>query len=319
MHCGGRINASVLSRTADIDGPIHFVDFGGPEGATTIVLVHGVGGSHVTWLGVGHLLAHRYRVLAIDLPGHGLSPVAGRRVSAQANQRILWQFVAEVVGTPSVIVGHSMGALTALLEASDRADQVHAAILIDPALPTEAGSQPDWMVSPQFVDYVRSVARERYLSRGRRSDSASVIHSQLRFSCNDELKVSADVVEAYLSVAALRQNQPGLGQAFLEATSSLFYLVNRRKWIRRLMSSVEAPVLLIHGEHDRIVKLEAAKAAAEANPRWQFEVATTAGHVPMLEEPEWTARVIIDWLSRLELRSDDLPKPRLAAGEAISA
>src|SRR5436189_173693 len=44
-----------------------------------MLLVHGLGGSHANWLSVGPVLAGRHRVLAVDLPGFGLSPAAGRR------------------------------------------------------------------------------------------------------------------------------------------------------------------------------------------------------------------------------------------------
>src|SRR5215218_9076933 len=37
------------SRTVDLDGPVHYIDFGGPDDGRTVVLVHGLGGSHLNW------------------------------------------------------------------------------------------------------------------------------------------------------------------------------------------------------------------------------------------------------------------------------
>jgi pimeloyl-ACP methyl ester carboxylesterase len=58
-----------------------------------MVLVHGLGGSHVNWMRVGPLLAERARVLAPDMAGFGMTPPAGRGTSVQANARLLDRFV----------------------------------------------------------------------------------------------------------------------------------------------------------------------------------------------------------------------------------
>ena len=58
------------------------------------------------------------------------------------------------------------------------------------------------------------------------------------------------------------------------------------------------PVLLLHGEKDRLVPVRAARRVAAANPTWRFEVAPDAGHVPQLEVPEWTAHHVLDWLGQ---------------------
>src|SRR3954453_4067979 len=40
------------SRWADLDGPVHYVDFGGPDDGALVVCVHGLGGSHANWLAI---------------------------------------------------------------------------------------------------------------------------------------------------------------------------------------------------------------------------------------------------------------------------
>jgi alpha/beta hydrolase fold len=67
------------SRWIDLDGPVHYVDFGGPEDGPGIVCVHGLGGSAVNWSAIAPLLTGRYRLLAPDLAGHGLTRPAARR------------------------------------------------------------------------------------------------------------------------------------------------------------------------------------------------------------------------------------------------
>jgi len=66
------------------------------------------------------------------------------------------------------------------------------------------------------------------------------------------------------------------------------------------MARVNAPVLLVHGDADRLVSLRVAQAVADANPHWRFEIARGIGHVPQLEAPDWTAALVLDWADSLD-------------------
>jgi pimeloyl-ACP methyl ester carboxylesterase len=80
------------------------------------VLVHGVTSSSRTWWRVGPALAGRgFRVLAVDLRGHGASPRAGAGLAVGDLAGDVAETVAETVGGPvELLVGHSLGALVAL-------------------------------------------------------------------------------------------------------------------------------------------------------------------------------------------------------------
>jgi pimeloyl-ACP methyl ester carboxylesterase len=56
----------------DVDGPVHYLDFGGPARGPVIVGVHGLGGSAVNWSAIAPLLTGQYRFVAPDLAGFGL-------------------------------------------------------------------------------------------------------------------------------------------------------------------------------------------------------------------------------------------------------
>ena len=57
------------ARWADVDGPVHYREWPGPETGPTFVLVHGLGGSHLNWAAVAPGLSRRGRVIAPDLAG----------------------------------------------------------------------------------------------------------------------------------------------------------------------------------------------------------------------------------------------------------
>jgi len=298
VHAGRGAGPSATSRTAEVGGPVHFVDFGGPAGAPLLVCVHGLGGSHVNWLAIGPPLAQDHRVLAVDLPGHGLTPPAGRPATVQANRRLLDRFLHEVVRGPAILVGNSMGGLITLLQATAAPSTVAGAVLVDPALPLPGLARPDRLVARQFLLYAVPVVGERYLAWERRGTAEELVRRVLALCCVDPERVPADVVEASVALARRRKGQQGLERAFLEAARSLLWLLGRRARARAMIAAVTAPVLLLHGDSDRLVPLAAARAAAAANPSWRFEVAADTGHVPMLERPEWTVAVIRDWLAR---------------------
>src|SRR5688572_33456656 len=84
------------SRTVDLDGSVHYVDFGGPDGAPTVVLVHGLGGRRLNWELIAPLLRPHARVLAVDLPGFGRSEPGDRRTKVQDNVQVLDRFLRRV-------------------------------------------------------------------------------------------------------------------------------------------------------------------------------------------------------------------------------
>ena len=158
---GGASNFSAL------DGPVHWVDFGGPSGVAPIVMVHGLGGSHLNWVRVAGPLAERNRVIAVDLPGFGLSPAAGRRTTIDANAELLDRFINVVVGAPVILMGNSMGGTITILEAAAHPQAVAAVVLVDPALPTPRQVR-DPRVAAQFLMYVLPGVGELFVDIGTR-------------------------------------------------------------------------------------------------------------------------------------------------------
>src|SRR6478736_9088107 len=87
------------------------------EGACSVVLVHGAGASSAIWMMVMARVARGAHVVAIDLPGHGPSPLPEGGVGALSLDAYI-DAVGQLAGTlclgPSLLVGHSMGALVAV-------------------------------------------------------------------------------------------------------------------------------------------------------------------------------------------------------------
>lgn len=287
-----------ISRWVDLGVPVHYVDHGGPPDGPLLVLVHGLGGSLVNWAALAPLLTDTCRVLAMDLVGFGHTQAGTHPTTVTANQRMLHRFLTEVAGGSAILVGNSMGGMVTILQAARHPGTVPALVLVDPALPARVGAPPDPLVAASFGMYaVPRLGRAMLRARRRARTPEQLAMDVLRLCCVDPARVPADVLEQHLEMARARRGYPDIDEHFLHAARSLMGMLARRGSYLATINAIQAPVLLLHGEKDRLVTIGAARAVAGANPTWRFEVAPDVGHVPQLEVPEWTAGHILGWLA----------------------
>ena len=287
------------SRWADLEGPVHYLDFGGPSDGPLVVCVHGLGGSALNWAAVAPTLAQTCRVMAIDLAGFGHTLGGSRATSVQANNRLLHRFLVEVAGTPAILVGNSMGGLISIRQAARRAETVAGLVLVDPALPPALRARPDPKVLATFAAFMVPVLGRRMVRRPR--DEASAARSArdvLALCCADADRVPPEIVALHAELAGQRLEYPDVDSEMLTAAQSLLWVLADRKRYAAMLREIDVPVLLLHGDRDRLINIAAARAAAAANPHWQFQVAQGVGHVPQLEVPQWTIDAVLGWLAQ---------------------
>ncbi|WP_346622801.1 alpha/beta hydrolase [Blastococcus montanus] len=284
------------SCTVDLDGPVHFVDFGGPDDGPAVVLVHGLGGSHLNWDLFAPLIARHARVWAIDLPGFGRSEPGDRTASVTANVAVLHRFLTEVVGEPAVLVGNSMGGMISILEAGERPEGVSGLVLLDPAVPGPRRAL-DPLVAVTFVLYAVPFVGERFLLWRRQRHSALARVREMLTLCGvDPDQVPPEVVERSVGLLEERRDVEGMDRAFLAAARSLLRVLADPRRYRQAMASIELPVLLVHGDRDRLVPVAAARDIARRHPAWRYIEWSGGGHVPQLQEPARLAAEVLDWM-----------------------
>jgi pimeloyl-ACP methyl ester carboxylesterase len=134
-----------------------------------VVLLHGLGGAAANWVEVVPALAAAYRVLALDLPGHGGSDAPPLR----AGMPWFADAVADALEAErvrgAIVVGHSFGGHLALHLALQRPDQVGALLLAAPSgIRTRTRFVQAAIAASTFVRPGRLVARARgrYAARG---------------------------------------------------------------------------------------------------------------------------------------------------------
>jgi pimeloyl-ACP methyl ester carboxylesterase len=281
-------------KTANLDGPIHYLDFGGT--GRPLLMVHGLGGSALNWMAVGPEIAEDYHALAIDLAGFGQTPLFRRLAAVGANAQLVHEFIEKVIGEPAVIVGNSMGGHIAVLEAAAHPASVTAAILVDPAIPGVHVTRPEpSMLGVMAGLTVPGLAEILLDRRARVLGPAGLVHETLSIVCADPSRVPPEVVEAHVQLMRERDKLGRqTGRAFLQASRSIgLRMADPRFWTQ--VAKVRAPTLVIHGSLDRLIPVAAAKELVRRRPDWTLKILEGVGHVPMMETPDLFMKALNEW------------------------
>jgi pimeloyl-ACP methyl ester carboxylesterase len=163
-------------------GRIHYAERGEPrDGAPPVLLVHGAGASSAIWMMTLGRLARVSRAVAIDLPGHGPSPLpegGAAALTLAAYRDAVGMMAATLCLGPSVLVGHSMGGLVAIEAALAWPDKVRGLVLCgtSPRLPVreellglireDNARVPEWMAEHGLSPRVKPAVKRGFVAAG---------------------------------------------------------------------------------------------------------------------------------------------------------
>lgn len=283
------------THVVDVDGPVHFADYGGSADGPLFIAVHGLGGSHLNWAAVAPQLTGLGRLVAVDLVGHGRTPAAGRTPDLASHVELVSGFVEHIADRPVILMGNSLGGLVAALTAVDRPASVAGLVLVDPALPMERLGLIRPRVLVNFaVCSVPGVGEQFLAARRSRTTAERTVRRVLAATCVDPARVPADVFEAHVTLTA-EVDRVEADRAYLASARSLAAVMARSGPTVAALDSIDVPVLVLHGARDMLVPVTAARRMVAGRPGWQLEVARDIGHAPMLEAPVWTGMRIAEW------------------------
>ena len=103
-----------------------------PGGGSPLLFLHGVGRAWQDFSSLGSVLAARWHVHAIDFRGHGRSDRTPGKYLVTDYVRDVVCVVRESIGKPSVIYGHSLGAMAAAGAAAELGPMARGVVLEDP-------------------------------------------------------------------------------------------------------------------------------------------------------------------------------------------
>lgn len=280
-----------------VTGPLHRVDFGG--NGEPMVLVHGLGGSTTNWIAVADGLARHGRVLAIDLPGFGLSPPA-RDYRLETHREAIENFI-EMEGAPATLIGNSTGGLLSQMVAAHRPDLVDRLVLVAPATPPVLPDpRLDWAMAIrlaiQATPGLGTVWGRRFINR---HTPEELVRLSMEMITHRRGRVPLEVIEASIDMARIRKELPWSVQATARtATSIAAFYATRAEYIR-MIRAIAAPTLVVQGLSDHIVSPTAVERICSLRPDWKLVQMPDTGHTPQMDAPLRFLAEVEPWLSQI--------------------
>jgi len=303
--------AFLIFRTPDTDAaemrakyggpPSQFVEIGdgvtvhlrdeGPRDAPAIVLLHGSNADLHTWEPWAEALKAVYRVIRFDQVGHGLTGPDPQHDYSRANYVADIREVADKLGLDSFILGgNSMGGKHALAFAVAHPERVTGLVLVDGSggpMP-EQDSQADKDDSGNIGFRIAqtpgiNLLVEQITPRG-------LIAQSLEQSVSVKSVASEAAVDRYWELL----RYPGNRRATLKRFSQGYDPLTEAE-----IAGVRVPTLILWGEEDRLIPVEAGRWLDETMPNSSLVVYPRIGHLPQEEAVAATLGDLVPWLESL--------------------
>jgi pimeloyl-ACP methyl ester carboxylesterase len=261
---------------------VHLRDEGPRDDPLPIMLLHGTSSSLHTWDGWAAELSKTRRVIRYDLPGFGLTgPSEHHDYQVQSHAATVRAVMDELKISRVILGGNSLGGHIALVTALQTPERVAKLILVDAAgYPLAPQSIPIGFrlsVSPVF----QTIARVT-LPR-------SVVEDSVKNVYGDPSRVTPELVDRYYELTLREGNRQALSE--------------RLRWVRgdavtHQIPLVSMPTLILWGEKDRLIPLEAGKRFARDIKGSELVVFDGLGHVPQEEDSARTVQAVQKFIAR---------------------
>lgn len=296
--------AFLLLRTPDTDRDAMIAKYGGPDAAfaagpagqrihyrdqgkadgPAMILLHGSNASLQTWEPLVNRLSGDYRIVTLDLPGHGLTGGTPDKDYGASGMIAAVDVVAAKLGLDHFILGgNSMGGWVAWRYALAEPDRVDALLLLDAAgMPLRKGEAPP----PSNVGFrLLKYPFGRWLAG--QITPRGLVEESLRGSVANQAIVDDAMIDRYWELLRFPGNR--------EATA-LRATLDREPAMADRIGDIEAPTLILFGKADRLINPSAAQTFHERIAGSKVVLLDGVGHLPMEEAPDATAAAIADFL-----------------------
>jgi pimeloyl-[acyl-carrier protein] methyl ester esterase len=245
-----------------------------------LVLLHGWGANLRVWDELTRALARRFRVIALDLPGHGRSSWDPQATTPAAQAWRVCETLAPLT-TRYSLLGWSLGGQFALDLAAALPAGIERLVLV--------ATTPKFLAAPGWRHGLKAAALEELAVR-LRADPPRALDEFLQLQVRGSAPRTATRVLEKL-VAALAVHGTPRAEALACDLERL-----RDGDLRAQLAAVRAPTLVIAGGRDRIARAGAARALAAALPRGRCRTLARAAHVPFLSHPQQFATLVSGFL-----------------------
>ena len=244
---------------------------------TPVVLLHGFPLSGASWRAQQQRLSQHVRVIVPDLRGHGRSPAPAGVYEMDLLARDVLALLDALNLPRAVLMGHSMGGYVALAAYRRAPERFLALGLIasQAGADTEEGRQ----------------GRQKLAEKVAVQGSAAAAEAMLPKLFAPTLPPEAPIVDL---ARQLILNTPG------PVIISSLQGMAQRPDSTCLLPTIAVPVLLLAGAADQIIPPAKTQSMAASLPAATVAMIPQCGHMPMLEQPEATAKALADFVGNLK-------------------
>jgi pimeloyl-ACP methyl ester carboxylesterase len=254
--------------------PIYIYD--SEKGQKTVVLLHGYLETNEVWADFRTLLQPCCRVIAIDLPGNGLSKTDKDEASMEYMADVVADALHHSKIDKATIVGHSMGGYVALAFAEKYGDLTEKLCLF------HSTPNPDSEEKKHNRDREIALIEEHKLSL--------ILNVNIANMFADENLQRMEESIAMISENATVSEPEGI-IANLRGMKS-------RKDMNAFLSKFDKPLLFIFGKKDKYISETVALGLIEKFPNADTLILENAGHAGFLEEPEICSQKLIEFITK---------------------
>jgi 2-hydroxymuconate-semialdehyde hydrolase len=267
---------------------LYVLDSGGDKPA--VLLIHGFGASHTSWVGIRPSLQKHYRVIAVDLPGHGFSDKYEGDYSIKAVAARLLRLLDLKGIKRAHVLGHSWGTAVSLSLAIQAPERVRSLTLMA-AFAYEKQVAPFliWARAPVMGEFLFSQVWDQRLD------------DRLAYAFYDADKFATpEVTEKAKAV----MKRPGVLAAALAAARGIRFTEMEPHY-----PELNVPVLILSGREDRVTRLAPARQLNADLPDSRHKVIPLCGHLIPVEHPKKVLRLIKRFWAELEPAAKPVSAP----------
>ena len=269
------------SRRVTIDGiNTHYVEAGAGR---PLLLFHGLGASVATWRDNIGPLARSFRVVAVDLPGHGDSEKPNIDYHPAAMVRFIASF-AEATGLDRpAVIGNSVGGALGLMTALKHPDLVSGLVLVDSA---SLGRDVSLYIRLVSVPLLGEVLESSKIGGSR---------FMLKHVFHDPSFATPELVDELYRSHRMRGAKEAVVRV-IRRTVSLLGVRDEYVLTDRL-ESLPIPTMVVWGANDRIFPVSQAYHSSASSPRTTLHVFDDCGHWPHMEKADAFNAAVVNFLS----------------------
>lgn len=252
----------------------------GPARGTTVLLVHGLGDEADSWRYLLPALATGHRVLAPDLPGFGRSGRPRRSLSPPFLLTVLLELLERLDVPSALLMGSSLGGLLCQQIALNHPRRAAGLVLLDGTLLATGQA-----LNLNLLLFMIPGLGELLYTRLRR-DPAAAYDTLRPYYADLDAMPEADRDFLYRRVNQRVWSDSQRRAYFSVLRQLALWSPRQQKALPERLGRCQTPTLVLWGEHDRIVSLEAAQALIRLQHSARLVTIPEAGHLPHQERPQ---------------------------------